>query len=244
MSILDSINNDAQLQTQELAPNPVSTGMSNGAQTQMQPAQEMSMDGPLTLEGILGIDANEVGVYEGGGVWPAGIYAFSVVSMEQKQYDIAKPEDHPFLGKQGTRLALGLQVIKLMGEYTDDKGQPVPMPAMTEKYLNPENPKIYIDSILFGNDGLVKQGKSYRLPMQGEERDYPGTKRLLSMIKNILGEDVYNTKLQETGGNTQALLQAINGKQFACEIAHNVNPNDPNGRVQDQIALFGEFVQM
>lgn len=245
MSVLDQAAGVAPQQpaagvpmTQVADPNAMQQMQNTGVPSVDPSAASVAFD-PNNIESILGIDASEVGTYEGGAAWPKGLYDFQVTGIEVKDYDIAKPDSHPRIGTKAKRIVLMLTCIGVKQmQYIDAKGAPVTPEAMQE-YVGKE----YQDSALFGNEGLVKQNKEYRLPMQGETPEFPGSKRMFTMSKNILGEAVYQ-QMEAQGAKLGQFMQALDQKKFTCIIDHNINPNDPNQRVQDQIAMFEDFIQI
>lgn len=240
MSVLDGINNAlGGASAAPAAAMPQATPMGEMSAPNTMSAPNMAM-GPMNVESILGLNPNDVGTYEGGAAWPKGVYQFQLTGIETGEYDI-KTEGHPWEGKKAFRIEFQLTCIGVVPmAYIDAKGETVPEAQMQE-FIG----KVYKDSCMFANDGLVKQGKAYRLPMAGEKPDFPGAKRLNTMLRNILGKETYEQIMRANpNAGFGPALQAVNNIKFACIIDHNINPNDPNKRVQDQVAMFEEFVQL
>lgn len=185
---------------------------------------------PMTMEQLLGINIADANILTGLKTFPAGKYGMIFEGIDQGEYDI-KQEEHAFVGGKGLKLTFKMKTTRAIGlKGTDNK--PLTLEAMNEWIgVNFE------ESILFGNDGLPNK-KDLTKPA------YPGRDKLATMLARFAGEDNYKALVAQSGGNLLKIVEPMIGKQFACEISHNVNPNDPNKRVQHQLNIFGEFVPM
>ncbi len=199
-----------------------------GGNNQQLTAQAASR--PPTLDEILGIKLADATLLEGFKTLHIGNYAFQVTNAEVAEYDI-KQEDHPFVGTKAPRLSLDFTVIQTSGVGMNKDKQRV-----TEAQMQEQVGFVYKESILFGNDGLPD-------PKNPSVIRYQGRDRLATLISKIIGIDAY--KAQVAAGVTMGnLLENLKGVKFACKVTHNVNPNDPNKRVNHQIELFGDFLQI
>jgi hypothetical protein len=198
--------------------------------------QAAAMNAPMTLEDVLGLSANNAELLESQ-TWPAGNYMLQVTGMDAtKTYDI-KQEGHPFLGQKATRMEMQFTCIDIdAASLKDDKGNAVPAEAAA-KFKS----KVFKESIMFGNDGLVKRDKVWFVPGPGEEPSRSGFNKLHTIIQRIVGPEAYEMLKSQTQGNTGQMLNAIGNRKFGCSISHSINKDDPNARVQSQLAIMDKF---
>lgn len=197
------------------------------------PAPGLGLD--LGLEDVLGINADQATIYEGG-VWPKGVYVWAIEDIETDTYEV-KNENHPRNGKEVPYLTFKMKCIANQPATMKDSDNRSITKEEADKYIG----KVFNHSVMFGNEGLfkVEQGV-YRLPNEGEVGEYTGTNQLHTFMSKVLGDEAYQALKIQTGGNTGAMLQQMLGKQFACSL----DIQEYEGRKNTRVALFEPFSQV
>ena len=183
---------------------------------------------PMTMEGLLGINANDARILEGMAIWPAGRYQLQLTGLDASDYEI-RQEDHPFVGQKALKVELKFQCLATSGALKDKNGKLLSAEAAQE-WIGQE----FIEGVLFGNDGLPSKKNP-------NEVAHPGRDKLFTILANIAGPQQWEALKAATGGDLQKIVSAMLNKPFGCEIGHNINPNDPNKRVQHQLSVFGDW---
>lgn len=182
----------------------------------------------LTMENLLGISLASAKLIESF-TWPMGAYAWQISDFEVKNYTI-KADDHPNLGKEAAMLTISLTCLQAATPTLKSAdGKPV-----SEEEAAAYAGKVYKENIMFGNDGLP--GKSGAI-------EYRGMNMTATLLTKMLGAENYSALAATHNFALGPMLEAIKAAnvQFVCELSHNINPKDPNKRVNAQINLFGSF---
>lgn len=198
------------------------------AQAQATAAAAMSIDQ------VLGLNLNEASLMEGGSVFPQGKFVFQISDIDIDTYTVgAKDDTHPFAGQEAPIIAITCACLEAnVGNARNAKDV-----LLTAEEVAELKGKEHREAVMFGNDGTPD-------PKKPDVIRHSGRDKLATLLSKIHGEAAYEALKAQSNGATGLILEATRGKQFACEITHNVNPNDPNKRVNSQINLFGEFVQI
>jgi hypothetical protein len=194
----------------------------------------------LTLEQILGINASAAELL-GGNQWNAGDYLFQVTGIDTGQtYEISK-EDHPYVGSKAARLEFQLTCLAMdPNSLRDAKGASVSKEA-ADKFVG----KVFKESVMFGNDGLVRRDKAWFIPGPGETPSRSGFNKLHTIIQRILGAEAYEAAKQQVNGDTGKLLSAIANRKFGASLTWSdggKDKNDPTYRLQIQLDIMNKFV--
>lgn len=193
------------------------------------PSLAGAVTAPMTMEALLGINANDARILEGLPVWPAGKYQFKLKSLDAGEYEI-RQDDHPFVGQKALKVEMIFTCLATAGALKDKE----------DKLLSAEAAREWIgqnftEGVLFGNDGLPSKKDPNAL-------GFPGRDKMFTILAKIAGEKQWDALKASTGGDLQKIVTALLDKPFGCEISHNINPNDPNKRKQHQIAVFGDWM--
>lgn len=188
--------------------------------------------GAMTLDDVLGINADDASLMEGQGLWPAGKWVFQLTDIETDTYEI-KQEESPRVGTEAPIIRFVLTCREGMaGTAKDGDGK-----LLNQQQVAEWVDKEFKESVMFGNDGLPN-------PKKPDEIKFSGRDKMFTLMHHFIGEDAYEKLKAECGGNAGQMLQQLAQAtpMFACEVSHNVNPNDPNKRKNHQLNLFGEFI--
>jgi hypothetical protein len=198
--------------------------------------------GPMSIESILGINAETANLLEGYKTWAKGNYMFQVSNAKFEEYDI-KAEGHPYIGRKAVRLSIELTCLNVVpGSMKDTDGN-----SLTAEQAKEYIGTVFRESVMFGNDGLISKDvgnnkKAYFIPQAGETPNYSGFNKLHTLMQRFVGAEGYELLKKASENNTGKMVAAMLNRKFGCSISHNINPNIPNAKVQHQLDIMGEFI--
>jgi hypothetical protein len=201
-----------------------------------------AQQGPMSIESILGISADTANLLEGYKTWAKGNYMFQVTDAKFEEYDI-KTEGHPFIGRKAVRLAISLTCLNCLASTMKDAEGRQLTDEQAKEYIG----TVFKESVLFGNDGLVSKDvgnnkKAYFAPQAGETPSFSGFNKLHTLMQRFVGAEAYEVLKKSAENNTGKMVAAMLNRKFGCAISHNINPNNPNAKVQHQLDIMGEFL--